>query len=406
MTSPAPDNCPIENGHAAIGRIATNQPYGANEYRILLAHDLNIAVSLSAVSKRYGERLVVSDFSLEVARGEFLAILGPSGSGKTTIMRMIGGFETPDSGTVRIAGDDVTLVPAERRNVNTVFQSYALFPHMSVLDNVAYGPRMQGLSRAASRDKARAMLDLVRLGGSARLRPHQLSGGMQQRVALARALANDPAVLLLDEPLGALDRKLRDEMQRELRRVQGELGATFIYVTHDQDEAFGMADRLAVMREGRIEQIGPPAELYDRPANAWVALFVGSANTISARIERSGPPVTLRSDLGPIEAGFLAGGLSPGDAALVVVRPEAVRFLAHAASGPARPNRIAARLVDSVAIGPSLRLRAETDGGGAFESIEPRLQTESGGEALAPGDPVFVTFDTAAARVYRDETNT
>lgn len=360
----------------------------------------NPAVALDAVSKSYDGRRVVSDVSLSVARGDFLAILGPSGSGKTTVMRLIGGFETPDSGRILIDGEDVTSLPPERRRVNTVFQSYALFPHLSVLDNVAYGPRMQGLSRAERRNKAGAMLDLVRLSDAAALKPHQLSGGMQQRVALARALAADPAVLLLDEPLAALDRKLRDEMQRELRRVQSELGATFIYVTHDQEEAFGMADRLAVMREGRFVQEGPPAEVYDRPADAWVALFVGSANTVPARFVRSGQPGAFDSAHGPIAAGFADAALKPGDAALVVVRPEATRFL-PAGEGAAGPNRIAARLVDSVAIGPSLRLRAVAEGGGDFESIIARSTAAT--PALVPGDPVLVTFDAEAARAYRDE---
>jgi ABC-type Fe3+/spermidine/putrescine transport system ATPase subunit len=355
------------------------------------------AVALDAVSKSYDGRLVVSDVSLSVARGDFLAILGPSGSGKTTVMRLIGGFETPDRGRILIDGADVTDLPPERRRVNTVFQSYALFPHLSVLDNVAYGPRMQGLSRAERRKKAGAMLDLVRLTDAAALKPHQLSGGMQQRVALARALAADPAVLLLDEPLAALDRKLRDEMQRELRRVQSELGATFIYVTHDQEEAFGMADRLAVMRAGRFVQEGPPAEVYDRPADAWVALFVGSANTVPARFLRPGSPAEFASDFGPVAAGFADPALAAGDAALVVVRPEATRFL-PASDGEPAPNRIAARLVDSVAIGPSLRLRAVTDGGGPFESIIARSAATT--PALVPGDAVLVTFDAEAARAY------
>ena len=358
------------------------------------------AVALADVSKSYGGRVAVANVTLDVRRGEFLAILGPSGSGKTTVMRLIGGFETPDRGRIFIAGEDVTSVPAERRRVNTVFQSYALFPHLSVLDNVAYGPRMQGLGRTARRDKAMALLELVRLADVAERRPHQLSGGMQQRVALARALANDPAVLLLDEPLGALDRKLRDEMQRELRRVQAELGATFIYVTHDQDEAFGMADRLAVMRDGSFVQVAAPAEVYDRPADAWVSRFVGSANVFAARVEQPGLPARLRSDLGPVETGFLAAGLGSGDAALVLVRPEATRF--EASSGAVGVNRIPARLVDSVAIGPALRLRAVTDGGLPFESIETRPLHAAPGPALAPGDPVLVSFDADAARAYPD----
>ncbi len=364
------------------------------------------AVSLQGVTKSYAGRPVISDLSLDVAAGEFLAIVGPSGSGKTTVMRIIGGFESLDEGTVRIAGKDVTLEPAERRSVNTVFQSYALFPHMSVLENVAYGPRMRGLSRRARRKKASEFLDLVRLPDFAERYPHELSGGMQQRVALARALANEPEVLLLDEPLGALDRKLRDEMQRELRRVQSELKATFIYVTHDQDEAFGMADRLAVMRDGRFEQIGAPAELYDQPNSAWVSLFVGSANTVQARVERAGEPARLAANSGPLEAGYLAPDLAPGDQALVVIRPEATRFERRADGSAQQANRIPADIVDIVAIGSSLRLRAVTQDGLAFESIVQRhagaQDSQASSGTLTPGTPVFVTFDASSARAYRD----
>jgi ABC-type Fe3+/spermidine/putrescine transport system ATPase subunit len=357
------------------------------------------AVALRGVSKRYGEVLAVNDVSLDVAKGEFLAILGPSGSGKTTIMRIIGGFETPDTGSVFIAGEEVTLVPPERRNVNTVFQSYALFPHLDVLDNVAYGPRMAGVPRRERYARARHLLDLVHLSDAAARKPHELSGGMQQRVALARALANEPAVLLLDEPLGALDRKLRDELQRELRRVQTELAATFVYVTHDQDEAFAMADRLVVMREGRFEQVGAPADIYDRPVNAWVALFVGSANTIPARLGDGG---ALASDLGPLAAAYVDPQLKPGDRALVAVRPETTHFARPDAS-PAGANRIAATLTDSVAIGPSLRLRATTASGLEFEAVMQRTADWSPAEALRPGDTLFVTFDAASVRAYRDE---
>jgi ABC-type Fe3+/spermidine/putrescine transport system ATPase subunit len=371
--------------------------------RALLVPASESAVELRQVSKRYGNRVVVDGVSLTVAKGEFLAILGPSGSGKTTIMRLIGGFEDADGGSILIAGRDVTALAPEKRPVNTVFQSYALFPHLSVLDNVAYGPRMRGVPRAERSAEARRLLDLVHLSEAADRKPHQLSGGQQQRVALARALANEPAVLLLDEPLGALDRKLRDELQRELRRVQSELGATFLYVTHDQDEAFGMADRLVIMRDGRFEQIGTPAEVYDHPANAWVALFVGSGNTIRGRVTSAGRPAALTSDLGVLSAGFLADGLAAGDRAVAVIRPEATIFVPRTPSDTANAaNRIAAEITDSVAIGPSLRLRAATPGGAEFESVA-RRSPDTAAAQLAPGDPVFVTFDAAAVRGYRDE---
>ena len=364
----------------------------------MLQPNAETRVSLRQVSKSYDGRRVVSNLTLDVVTGEFLAILGPSGSGKTTAMRIIAGFETPDEGSVLINGQDVTFLTAEKRDVNTVFQSYALFPHLNVIDNVAYGPRMRGLSRKARHDKARQLLELVRLSDVAERRPHQLSGGMQQRVALARALANEPAVLLLDEPLGALDRKLRIEMQAELRRVQSELAATFIYVTHDQDEAFGMADRLAVMRDGRFEQIGAPDEVYDQPANAWVALFVGSANTLRARMDGA---ARLTSDFGPIEAGYVADGLVRGDTALVAVRPEATRIERLPATAGA--NHLPARLVDAVAIGPTRKLRAVTADGCSFDAIEQRKPGTPLSEGLAPGDPVFITFDAASVRAYRDE---
>jgi ABC-type Fe3+/spermidine/putrescine transport system ATPase subunit len=360
----------------------------------------NSAVSLTGVSKAFDGRAAIENLDLDVAPGEFLAIVGPSGSGKTTTMRIIGGFEAPDAGRVEIAGRDVTDLPAEKRNVNTVFQSYALFPHLNVLDNVTFGPRMRGVPKAVRLRQAAELLELVRLPDAGRRLPGELSGGMQQRVALARALANEPAVLLLDEPLGALDRKLREELQRELRRVQSTLGATFLYVTHDQDEAFGMADRLAVMRDGRIEQIGDPASIYDRPANAWVALFVGSANSFAATIGGPGARSSIATDFGPLVTGHVAPELKAGERGLAVVRPEATRIeLPATVSSADRVNRIPARLSDLVAVGPSLRLRAVAEGGHEFESIMRR--SEGKAPDFHPGESVFVSFDAAATRVYR-----
>ena len=356
------------------------------------------AVSLEQVSKRHDGRVALDNVSLEAAPGEFLAIVGPSGSGKTTTMRVIGGFEAPESGRVSIAGEEVTGVPAEKRNVNTVFQSYALFPHMNVIDNVAFGPRMRGVGKAARLKKAGELLELVHLSDAGARMPTELSGGMQQRVALARALANDPAVLLLDEPLGALDRKLREELQRELRRVQHTLGATFIYVTHDQDEAFGMADRLAVMRDGRIEQIGDPAAIYDKPANAWVALFVGSANSFTATIGGPGARSAIETEFGRLATEHVAAELKTGERGLAVVRPEATRIEPESTPAAERVNRIPARLTDLVAIGPSLRLRAVTGDGHEFESLMRR--TDGAGTSFHPGDAVIVAFDAASTRVY------
>jgi len=360
------------------------------------------AVSLQRVSKSYDGQPVIAELSLDVAPGEFLAIVGPSGSGKTTTMRLIGGFETPDTGRVLISGEDVTALPPERRNVNTVFQSYALFPHLSVLDNVTFGPRMRRIGREERERRARDLLELVHLEDAGKRLPAELSGGMQQRVALARALANRPAVLLLDEPLGALDRKLREELQRELRQVQAAIGATFIYVTHDQDEAFGMADRLAVMRDGRFEQIGDPASIYDKPANAWVALFIGSANSFGGTVGGPGSRSSVATDFGPVATDHVAPDLRGGEPALVVVRPEATRIEpATSALAEGRVNRIPARLADLVAIGPSLRLRAATAQGQEFEALMRRADHPS--SDFHPGDEVFVTFDAAATRVYRPD---
>ena len=356
------------------------------------------AVSLLGISKRYDDHTVIGELTLEVAAGEFLAIVGPSGSGKTTTMRIIAGFEAPDAGRVLIAGRDVSEVPPERRNVNTVFQSYALFPHMSVIENVAFGPRMHGVPKAERLRRAHELLELVHLPEAANQLPAELSGGMQQRVALARALINQPAVLLLDEPLGALDRKLREELQRELRHIHQTLGATFLYVTHDQDEAFGMADRLAVMREGRIEQIGSPAAIYDRPANAWVALFVGGANSFAATVGGPGARATIGTPFGPLWTEHVAPDLRGGDTAIAIVRPEATRIERAAPVAADRVNRIPARLTDVVAVGPSLRLRAATLGGQEFEAVMHRGQGIPAD--FTPGQDVVVAFDAAATRVY------
>ena len=249
-------------------------------------------VRLVGVRKSYGDVVAVDGVDLEIASGEFFTLLGPSGSGKTTTLRLIAGFERPDAGRIELAGRDVTGRPPYLRDVNTVFQDYALFPHMTVGENVAYGLRVKGVPRAERRKRVDEVLNVVRLPGLGDRKPAQLSGGQRQRVALARALVNHPQVLLLDEPLGALDLKLRQEMQTELKRIQEEVGITFLYVTHDQDEALTMSDRLAVFNLGRIEQLGSPAEVYERPANAFVAGFVGVSNVI----ERDGSRFAVRPE--------------------------------------------------------------------------------------------------------------
>ena len=245
---------------------------------------MTAAIEFRGVSRIYGEVRAVDDVSFVIEPGEFFAMLGPSGSGKTSCLRLVAGFDTPDRGQVLLDGADVSDVPPYDRNVNTVFQDYALFPHMTVLQNVAYGPRVRGIAQPEREQSAREMLELVQLAAQGGRRPSQLSGGQRQRVALARALINQPKGLLLDEPLGALDLKLREEMQIELKSLQKKLGITFVYVTHDQGEALSMADRVAVFNKGRIEQLAAPRELYLRPATAFVARFVGSANVASAAL--------------------------------------------------------------------------------------------------------------------------
>src|SRR4029079_16577614 len=260
------------NGEAGL-MTATESPAAAADVRI------------EGVTKRFDGVVAVDDLSLEIPRGSFFAMLGPSGCGKTTTLRMIGGFEAPTEGRIYLGDQDVVGLPPYKRDVNTVFQSYALFPHMSIEDNVAFGLERKGVQKEQLKGRVAEMLELVGLGGFAKRKPKQLSGGQQQRVALGRALVNQPRVLLLDEPLGALDLKLRKNMQMELKRIQGDVGITFVHVTHDQEEAMTMADTIAVMNNGKFEQLGPPAELYESPATAFVAGFLGVSNLLSGTVE-------------------------------------------------------------------------------------------------------------------------
>jgi len=312
-------------------------------------------VELVGVTKRYGAVAAVDAIDLEVHPGEFLSLLGPSGCGKTTTLRLIAGFERPDEGEVRIGGRDVSRVPPYRRDVNTVFQSYALFPHLSVLDNVGYGLKQRGLGKSERRTRATEMLDLVRLSGFGERKPRQLSGGQQQRVALARALVMHPRVLLLDEPLGALDLKVRKELQIELKRIQEEIGITFVYVTHDQEEALAMSNRVVVMNAGHIEQIGAPREIYDQPATEWIASFIGDTNFLKAG-ERE-----------------------------VAVRPERLQV---ARQGEGLEGRVATTMI----IGPMVQCLVRLDDGQEVLVREQRSGSDSGVEALAEGERVFVSW--------------
>ena len=321
----------------------------------------SVAIRLEGLRKVYGELVAVDDLGLEIRDGEFLTFLGPSGCGKTTTLRMIAGFVIPDGGRVHVHGQDVTDVMPNARNIGMVYQQYALFPHMSVLENVAFGLRVRKVPPEELRRRVQASLELVRLTEFARRLPRTLSGGQQQRVALARALVIEPEVLLLDEPLSNLDAKLRREMQLELRRLQAQLGITTIYVTHDQSEALAMSDRIAVMNQGRLEQIDTPAELYHHPRTAFVAGFIGQANLLDVTVtESSADGVSVVVDQ---LWGFLAAGdarFEAGGRALAVVRPEAI-FL----SGEPRDGLIEADVSEVVYGGASLLYRLEMPGGTA-----------------------------------------
>jgi len=293
-----------------------------------MAKQATTAIEFAGVSRHFAEVRAVDAVTFTIADGEFFSMLGPSGSGKTTCLRLIAGFERPTEGRILLHGRDMAGVPPFERDVNTVFQDYALFPHMNVRDNVAYGLMIRKMPRAERYARAHEMLEMVKLSGLGERRPGQLSGGQRQRVALARALVNRPSVLLLDEPLGALDLKLREQMQEELKAIQRQVGITFIYVTHDQGEALAMSDRIAVFNHGRIEQIGAPAEIYDRPATEFVAGFVGVSNLIEGaaaeRILGSSRPFTVRPERIRIAA---SGTASPGDACSAEGRVAGLSFL-------------------------------------------------------------------------------
>ncbi|MFF0717784.1 ABC transporter ATP-binding protein [Micromonospora sp. NPDC003816] len=288
----------------------------------------------TAVAKRYHDFQAVREFDLEVRGGEFLTLLGPSGSGKTTVLSMVAGFQTPTAGTIHLGGQRLDRLPPERRDIGMVFQSYALFPHMTVERNVAFPLRMRGIRGAELKRRVSHAVDLVQLGAHAHKYPSQLSGGQQQRAALARAIVFEPPVLLMDEPLGALDRRLREAVQFELVNLHRQIASTIIYVTHDQDEALTMSDRIVIMNEGRIEQVGTPREIYASPANAFVATFMGESVEFRGRVERiTDGTCALRTADGALAYGRTSPGLATGDEAVVVVRPE--RIALSAGSGPA-----------------------------------------------------------------------
>lgn len=320
-----------------------------------------VAVRLSGVTKSFGEFVAVDDVSLDIYEGEFFSLLGPSGCGKTTTLRMIAGFEEPTSGEISMDGDQVQGVPPYRRPVNTVFQSYAIFPHLNVFDNVAFGLKRAGVKGDELRHRVTQACEMVQLSGYEKRKPNMLSGGQQQRVALARALVNRPKVLLLDEPLGALDLKLRKELQLELRTLQEEVGITFIYVTHDQEEALTMSDRIAVMDGGKVQQVADPATLYERPRNRFVAGFIGQTNVLSGKVESvESERVTLRtSDGTEVEALAHEEARVPvGGEAHAAVRPEKLRF------GDTGDNVLTARVEQIVYLGTNTQYIMKLTGGG------------------------------------------
>ncbi len=344
-------------------------------------------VRLEAVTKRFDDVTAVDDVSLEVERGSFFALLGPSGCGKTTTLRMIGGFEEPNEGTIYLGDRDVTGLPPYKRDVNTVFQSYALFPHLSIFDNVAFGLRRRKIKGPQLRGQVNEILRQVGLEGFGKRRPRQLSGGQQQRIALARALVNKPRVLLLDEPLGALDLKLRKQMQLELKAIQHDVGITFIHVTHDQEEAMTMADRIAIMNDGRIEQLGAPAELYEHPRTAFVAGFLGASNLLQGTVAgmdlvrlSDGTVVRVPTETLRGRSGYISIG----------VRPEKIRL------GDGEQNRLRGRVVESAYVGVSTQYVIETPAGTIavyVQNAEPGVREVSGEVSWSP-DSTFVVDST------------
>ncbi len=351
-----------------------------------------VDVRLDRVTKDFGETVAVDDLSLDIHEGEFFSMLGPSGCGKTTTLRMIGGFEEPTRGTVYLGGRDVTNLPPYRRDVNTVFQSYALFPHLNVFENVAFGLRRKKVDKRDIDRRVREALELVDLRGFETRKPSQMSGGQQQRVALARALVNRPKVLLLDEPLGALDLKLRKQMQLELKRIQEEVGITFIYVTHDQEEAMTMSDRLAVMRHGRAEQVGVPEDVYENPQTEFVATFLGASNLLDGELkeERDGISTVLLSGGDVVRLPSSRAPFRVGSAVRVGVRPEKIQIEAdEAGEPPTGLNRVRGLLRMSTYIGVSHQYKVEGPGGA---ELTVWVQNLGARPAPRPGERVVLSW--------------
>jgi spermidine/putrescine transport system ATP-binding protein len=362
-----------------------------------------VDVKLVDVVKKFGEAVVVDHINLEVRGGEFFSLLGPSGCGKTTTLRMIGGFEAPTSGVIELQGQDVTWLPPYKRNVNTVFQNYALFPHLTIFENVAFGLRRKGIKDAEVKSRVTDMLKLVELSGFEVRRPTQISGGQAQRVALARALINKPAVLLLDEPLGALDLKLRKQMQVELKRIQQEVGITFIYVTHDQEEAMTMSDRIAVMNKGRYEQLGEPEVLYERPMTRFVAGFLGVSNLLPGAVE--GNDGTYSAVRLADDTRIRAPRALVGDTANVSVgvRPEKIRLHEADVEAPAGHNHMSGVVRDASYLGVSTQYLVEARGGAQIMVYEQNVERATKAELWAPGEAVRMTWSPDHTFVVADD---
>ena len=360
------------------------------------------SVRLEAITKRFDRVVAVEAVSIVVRRGEFVCLLGPSGCGKTTTLRMIAGFIEPDEGTIYIDGEDVTDRPPNRRDIGMVYQSYALFPHMTVFDNVAFGLRMRRVAAPSLAERVREALTLVDLAGLEHRRPGQLSGGQQQRVALARAIVIQPSVLLLDEPLSNLDAKLRQRMQLELKALQRRVGITTIHVTHDQEEALTLADTVVILNRGAVEQVGAPREVYARPRSTFVADFLGRANFLAGRVTGAGPAgaeTVFMADRGEILAVGEAGAPGTGASVQAFIRPESVGLRRGAERRGAKDNALPGRVIQVVFTGSSVTIEVETDTGRRLFAERPSGSPEA---ACQPGDPVDVVLPPDALRLLPD----
>jgi spermidine/putrescine transport system ATP-binding protein len=361
------------------------------------------SVRLERVTKRFGDFTAVREMELDIPRGQFFTMLGPSGCGKTTTLRMVAGFEEPSEGRVLLDGDDVTALPAFKRPTNTVFQSYALFPHRSVEQNVAFGLQRQKVDKAEIRRRVGEELERVGLAAESKRRPAQLSGGQQQRVALARALVNRPAVLLLDEPLGALDLKLRKQLQVELKRIQREVGITFIYVTHDQEEALTMSDRIAVMNRGVVEQVSDPETVYERPATTFVAGFIGVSNLMPGEvISANGAGAELRLDAGPTVHAPDTAGASTGERAHAVVRPEKLVLTAAGDSAPDSRASVEGQVESSLYLGTATQMVVRLGDGTRMTVLVPNADAEARRDLPAAGDGARLSWSDENIHIVRE----